>query len=145
MDDGKREMQNRIVTNAALQPSGAARRGDAEPLLNREVTLSRFAGDEALLSEIAGVFVKTVPQLMGSVTDAVTSNDLNRVFHHAHSLKGAVAAFEAPEVLKAVVDLERHAKRGDVNATASALPEARALIERLVDELTLLGAAGSAV
>lgn len=143
-EKGKSEMQNRTANNAPSHAAGARQCDGSQPLLDVEVTLSRFAGDEALLAEIAAVFVKTVPQLMRSLSDAVTSSDLKGAFHHAHSLKGAVAAFEAPEVLCAVLDVEAHAKKGDATATARALPVARALVEGFLGELALLGPAASA-
>jgi HPt (histidine-containing phosphotransfer) domain-containing protein len=130
-----------------MQPATAEtdQRNDTHPLLSAEVTLSRFGGDEALVSEIAAVFVRTVPQLMATLTAAVDGAELERAFHQAHSLKGAVAAFEAPEVLRAVLEVEGHAKKRDAAATSSAWPAARALVERLVRELALLVPAGTTV
>jgi|KBSMisStandDraft_5_1062788.scaffolds.fasta_scaffold1576278_1 HPt (histidine-containing phosphotransfer) domain-containing protein len=106
-------------------------------LLDREATLMRFGGDEPLLIEIAAVFVRTVPQLIASVGAAVAGNELKQAFHHAHSLKGAVAAFEAPEVLRAFVQLEAEAKSGDAAACAKTWPRAKELVEKLVVELAI--------
>jgi HPt (histidine-containing phosphotransfer) domain-containing protein len=106
-----------------------------EQLLDVETTLARFAGDEMLLGEIACVFVRTVPQLLTSISSALTANDMKTAFHQAHSLKGAVAAFEAPLVLNAVKELEAHAKNNDAATVAASLPGARSLVERMLGEL----------
>jgi HPt (histidine-containing phosphotransfer) domain-containing protein len=116
----------------------AINRDAAEPadrLLDVDGTLTRFAGDQRLLREIAVVFVRTVPQLLTSIHAALASNDMKQLFHHAHSLKGAVAAFEAPAVLTSVMALESHAKESDTAAAASAFPAAHSLVERLMGEL----------
>lgn len=112
--------------------------GSNSRLLDVDVTLSRFAGDETLLGEIACVFIRTVPQLVTSISSALTARDLKSAFHHAHSLKGAVAAFEAPAVLNAVKELEGHAKSSDGVATAAAFPVAQAFVERMLAELAPL-------
>ena len=109
-------------------------------LLDVDVTLTRFADDRSLLAEVASVFVRTVPQLVASISTALDAKDLKGAFHQAHSLKGAVAAFEAPEVLKAVLELERCAKSGDAAGTGAAYPVAHQLVEQLLDELRHVGA-----
>jgi HPt (histidine-containing phosphotransfer) domain-containing protein len=132
------------IANAQSNTADSAQCEDTHPLLSIEITLSRFADDEELLSEVAAVFVRTVPKLVTSVTDAVSAGDLERAFHQAHSLKGAVAAFEAPKVLQAVLEVEGYARKGDAAATASAWPAALPLVERLLRELALVAPAGNA-
>jgi HPt (histidine-containing phosphotransfer) domain-containing protein len=132
------------IANAQSNTADSAQCEDTHPLLSVEITLSRFADDEELLSEVAAVFVRTVPKLVTSVTDAVSAGDLERAFHQAHSLKGAVAAFEAPKVLQAVLEVEGYARKGDAAATASAWPAALPLVERLLTELALVAPAGNA-
>jgi HPt (histidine-containing phosphotransfer) domain-containing protein len=134
-------MQSRIPSDAA---SDGLDRDTTQRLLDAEGSLSRLGGDQTLLAEIASVFVRTVPRLMTSVVEAVTANDLKRAFHQAHSLTGAVAAFEAPDVLRAVAELEKHAKNADAAATAAGLQVARTLVSGLLDELSVLARAGAA-
>jgi HPt (histidine-containing phosphotransfer) domain-containing protein len=122
---------------ATLAPEGGESQ-KMDRLLDLDVTLTRFAGDETLLSEIAGVFTRTVPQLVDSISVALTANDLSCAFQQAHSLKGAVAAFEAPAVLSSVVELERYAKNNDAAGAAVAFPVAQALVSRLLTELATI-------
>jgi HPt (histidine-containing phosphotransfer) domain-containing protein len=135
-------MQTAASNNVLSDKTLAFPESAGHPLLNREVTLSRFADDQELLVDIAAVFVKTVPQLVGAVTEAVARNDLTQAFHQAHSLKGAVAAFEAPQVLSAVLAVEAYAKNGDATATAQAWGAAKGLVEALLTELATLSSGG---
>jgi HPt (histidine-containing phosphotransfer) domain-containing protein len=107
-------------------------------LLDRDATLERFAGDDTLLAEIAAVFIRTVPQLVTALGAAVALNDVKQAHHHAHSLKGAVAAFQAPLVVDAVMAVEKQAKAGDAAGVAAAYPIAQALVQRLLGELALI-------
>jgi HPt (histidine-containing phosphotransfer) domain-containing protein len=115
--------------------AATGRRENGVPLLNVNMTRARFGDDDTLLAEVARVFTRTAPQLMSSITTALNKNDLKRVAEQAHSLKGAVAAFEAPDVFKCVVYVERHAKNLDAETTAIAFTVAQTLIERLLTEL----------
>jgi DNA-binding response OmpR family regulator len=108
---------------------------DTDRLLNFNLTLKRLAGEETLLHQVASVFIRTVPQLLSSISAALASNDSERAYAEAHSLKGAVAVFEAPQVLDAVVEVEKHTINGNVAAAEAALTSAQALVERLSVEL----------
>ena len=99
------------------------------------MTLQRLAGDEALLGQVARVFVRTVPQLLTSINSALAANDIERVYAEAHSLKGAIAVFEAPEVLNSVIALEKHAVNYNVAEASAAFAVARTLVDRLGSEL----------
>jgi DNA-binding response OmpR family regulator len=104
-------------------------------LLDLDMTLRRLAGDVTLLGQVARVFIRTVPQLLSAIASALAAEDLERAYAEAHSLKGAVAVFEAPQVFDAVVSVEAHAIDYNGSGAAAAFSAARALIERLVAEL----------
>src|SRR4051812_1113917 len=93
-----------------LQPSNDRR------LLDPDLTLERLAGDETLLGAVAQTFTHTAPGLVAAVSTALASNDMNGAFTHAQLLKRAVAAFEAPQVVNSVLNLERHALNEDAAA-----------------------------
>jgi DNA-binding response OmpR family regulator len=137
----QKELANRRALLMAEKVCGDAmdavtgRRESRSPLLDVATTRARFGGDESLMSEVARVFTRTAPQLLSSISAALNKNDLKRVAEQAHSLKGAVAAFEAPDVLKCVVYVERHAKSFDAETTAIAFTVAQTLVERLLTEL----------
>ena len=118
-------------------PADAAQpRSAGEQLLNFETTLSRFADDETLLADVSKVFLRSVPKLLTGIGEALGAADAQRAAAQAHSLKGAVAAFEAPQVLSAVTAVEKHAKNQDTTAAAAAFATAHDLVERLFVELT---------
>jgi DNA-binding response OmpR family regulator len=137
----QKELANRRALLLAEKVCGDAmdavtgRRENGVPLLDINMTRARFGDDELLLGEVARVFSRTAPQLLTSISTALNKNDLKRVAEQAHSLKGAVAAFEAPDVFKCVVYVERHAKNLDVETTAIAFTVAQTLVDRLLTEL----------
>ena len=107
-------------------------------LLDADLTLERLAGDETLLGAVAHTFTRTAPDLVAAISTALASNDMNGAFTHAQSLKRAVAAFEAPQVVNSVLNVERHALNEDAAAAAGALPVAQALVEQLITEVASL-------
>lgn len=110
-------------------------RENTDCLADVDTTLARLAGDETLLGEVTAIFTRTAPRLLTSISEALSGNDLQRALEQAHSLKGAVATFEAPQVFKCVADVERHAKNRDTEAAAAAFAIAQALVGRLLTEL----------
>lgn len=119
-----------MKSNAAARPSAPA------AYLNVPTTLERLGGDQELFGEIAQILVQTAPEQLASIKAALTSNDLKRAREEAHSLKGAVAAFEAPAVFESVAAVERLAKADDAVGAKAALAAAYALVQSLLAELT---------
>jgi CheY-like chemotaxis protein/HPt (histidine-containing phosphotransfer) domain-containing protein len=107
-------------------------------LLDTEMTLKRLAGDDALLNQVARVFIRTVPQLLKDIGSALAAKDSDRAYAEAHSLKGAVAVLEAPEVLASIVVLETHAINYNADAAATSLVAAQTMVTRLCVELQSL-------
>jgi DNA-binding response OmpR family regulator len=135
-----RSSQKQLVRRAFLitgDPFDHALGGQptAPRVLNVEMTLTRLAGDENLLAEVAQIFLRTVPQILASFNAALLGSDMEHAYSQAHSLKGAVAPFEAPDVFNAVIAVETHARNRDPAGTASAFAVAERLVERLLEEL----------
>jgi HPt (histidine-containing phosphotransfer) domain-containing protein len=104
-------------------------------LLDVETTLERLAGDQELLGEIAQILIMTAPAQLESIAAALGTQDMKSAYEEAHSLKGAVAAFEAPEVFTLVASVEKHARAGDSAAAGSAFAAAQPMVEGLLSEL----------
>jgi HPt (histidine-containing phosphotransfer) domain-containing protein len=115
--------------------SDAVVRADATKILDVETTLERLAGDEELFGEIAQILIQTAPDQLSLISSALAGNDLKAAYHEAHSLKGAVAAFEAPEAFLAVAAVERHAKMEEGPAAVAAFATAQPLVHVLLAEL----------
>src|SRR3954465_8694681 len=97
----------------------------AARLLDVETTLERLAGDQELFGEIAQILIMTAPVQLESIGAALGSNDLKSAYEEAHSLKGAVAAFEAPEVFTRVAAVEKLARADDAAGAAAAFQAAQ--------------------
>lgn len=119
-----------------MKANAASHHSTPAAYLNVPITLERLGGDQELFGEIAQILVQTAPDQLASISAALAANDLKRTREEAHSLKGAVAAFEAPEVFEAVATIERLAKADDVAGAQAAFAPAHALVESLLVELT---------
>jgi CheY-like chemotaxis protein len=133
-----KQLENRVLlldaqVRAAAAPS--AKRENGLGLLDVDMTRARLGGDDNLLGEVARLFKCTVPQVMSSIRAALTDRDLERVLAQVSSLKGAVAALEAPDVLDFLGKVELHARNNDVATTVAAFAMAQTLVERLLREL----------
>jgi DNA-binding response OmpR family regulator len=134
---GLRAMQGQLANKALLATArslSVTRRG-APQLLDRNLTRARLGGDEKLLGEVARIFVHTVPPVLRVVRACVVNNDFEAVLAHVSSLKGAVSAVEAPDVLNLLSILEYHAHHRDPLATVAAFSMVEAVTERLHNEL----------
>ena len=104
-------------------------------VLDVETTLERLAGDEELFGEIAQILIMTAPAQLESIGAALDNKDLKSAYEEAHSLKGAVAAFEAPEVFTRVAAVEKLARAEDGAGALAAFAEAHPMVKNLLAEL----------
>jgi HPt (histidine-containing phosphotransfer) domain-containing protein len=74
--------------------------------LDRSAVLERVGGDEALLREIAGIFLTEYPGFVSQIREAIDSRDPQKLERSAHSLKGAVSNFGAHTATQAAYQLE---------------------------------------
>jgi CheY-like chemotaxis protein/HPt (histidine-containing phosphotransfer) domain-containing protein len=134
---GLRAMQGQLANKALLVQARAltGSQGGVPQLLNRNVSRARLGGDEKLLGEVAHIFMHTVPAVLREIRAAVLDNDFDAVLAHVISLKGAVSAVEAPDVLNFLSRLEYHATIRDPIATVAAFAMVQAVTERLFSEL----------
>lgn len=107
----------------------------AARLLDVETTLERLAGDQELFGEIAQILIMTAPAQLESISAALGSNNMKSAYEEAHSLKGAVAAFEAPEVFTRVAAVEKLARADDAVGAVAAFEQAHPLVQVLLGEL----------
>jgi HPt (histidine-containing phosphotransfer) domain-containing protein len=117
---------------------------DTGHLLDVDATLTELGGDETLLGKIADIFTRTAPNLIELIHEALAAQDLKRVYGEAHSLKGSVGAFKAPEVFQCIADLAQHAREGNLGAAQNDFSAAQPLVKRLLDELAPIVAAARA-
>jgi CheY-like chemotaxis protein len=134
---GLKAMQGQLANKALLATarSLAVERPRGPQLLDRNLSRARLGGDEKLLHEVAAIFVHTVPHVLRQVRSCVVNNDFDAVVAHVSYLKGAVSAFEAPDVLNLLSILECHARHRDPLATVASFAMVQAVTERLHAEL----------
>ena len=142
--------QLRPLATKMLAPRGAQKVKREETaavprksVLDVNMTLQRLADDQTLLGNMAVAFIRTAPQLLASISAALAANDLKSAFVQVHTLKGDLAAFDAPVVLNCMLNIEKHAKNDDPRATAAAFRRGQNLIARLLDELLPLAPPGA--
>lgn len=99
--------------------------------LDRQRSLDRLGGDEALLRDMAGFFLEDAPLLMQQVQVALGRRETREAGIAAHSLKGLAATFDAEAVLQGAGQIEQHCQRGE-------LEQAQALTAPLERDLETL-------
>ena len=99
--------------------------------LDLTVALARVGGQADLLKEIAQLFLEDYPNSLAQIRQARDRSDAKLLDSSAHSLKGAVCNFGAPEIVAIAADLERKGRMGDL----SAIHEPIARLERALASL----------
>jgi len=110
----------------------------AGPAIDRELALSRVGGDEALLKEIAELFLADCPNALRDLHQAVERADAQAVERAAHGLKGSVSNFGARPVVDAAQKLENMGRSRQLDDAASALSALELTLEALRPELEAL-------
>jgi len=115
------------ATSASPAPAAAL----VEPAPLDEEALREHFGDDALLKEVAGVFVETCPTWQAEIRAAVEAQDAAKVRITAHTIKGAVSHFGAQDAYEAAHQLEQMGKGGQLQDA----PAACAALERALQRL----------
>jgi len=108
------------------------------PAFNLEETLKRVEGDRQLLGEMAILFLQDSAKLLADLQAALVHQDAKALAYAAHTLKGSVGNFSAPEVFNAAASLEKLARNGDLSQAPAMLTTLEHELTRLQSALTLL-------
>ena len=100
--------------------AGTAARETGAGGIDRQALLRRFAGDEALLDEVVGVFLAERPQMMRAVREALDRGDGRTLERSAHALKGSIGNFTAGAAFEAALRLETLGRAGDLSGGEAA-------------------------
>lgn len=104
--------------------------------------LDRVGGDNELLREITAIFLEEFPLLMQEIREAVESGDARKLEHAAHSLKGSVSNFGAPEAVDAAARLEMLGRAAQLSSAGDALRRLEEQFENLQPALRALASTG---
>ena len=119
------------------RPKGAEAGGKGFDL---EAALKRVEGDEALLQEIADLFLESCPGLLAEIREAVTGGENHELARAAHTLKGMVGNFGAEGAVEVALRLETMGREGDMAGAEGAYTELEVEVEHLKKALTRLNA-----
>ena len=111
----------------------------AREVLDLSKILSSFEGDEDVCREIVGMFLADCPRQMTEIQNAVTSSDAPALERAAHSLKGSVSNFAAPEAYYAAQKLESIGRERNLSQAQDAYEILEQEISRLQFTLADLG------
>lgn len=103
-------------------------------MFDREKVLERTGGEELLVRLVDRLTV-LLPQQLETVEKAIASEDAKTLERTAHSIKGALGNFEAPEPVGVARQLEQCGAEARFAEAAALLPELRRLAGLLLAEL----------
>src|SRR5690349_9835853 len=95
------------------------------------ILFSHLEGDTELIREVADLFLEECPGQMDAIRQAIGSRDAVSLEHAAHSLKGSLSIFVAPEAIQAAQELESKGHAGD-------LIQAEDACRRLEEQISLV-------
>jgi PAS domain S-box-containing protein len=128
-----------VIPNAASAPEEPGQAGDGA--FDRAALLARLGGREDRLRKLARTFLDESARLLAEMDAAITSGDAGRLKRAAHSLKGSVGIFGAPEASAASGRLEFLGKEQDLAGAREVFAELEAALARLRPALEALTAA----
>ena len=108
------------------------------PVLDREMALSRVGGDAELLKEIAVLFLGEYPKILDELHAAAVRGDAAGLERTAHSLKGSVSNFGASPVVDAARKLEAMGRARQIEQAAPLIGALEAALAALAQELQAL-------
>ena len=84
------------------------------------------AGGDAVVREIAAIFLEDTPGRLAELEAAASSGNSEKFIRAAHSLKGGAAALGASKIRHAADRAESEARKNGLAAGAAALPDLHA-------------------
>jgi HPt (histidine-containing phosphotransfer) domain-containing protein len=107
-----------------------AKRREQEPI-DTTSALARVGGNVELLKEMVTLFLNELPDLLGSLTEAIAAGNAIGIERAAHKLKGSVGNFAAPPAFEAALKLEVLGRDGRLSEAGPAYAELEMEINRL--------------
>lgn len=114
----------------------------AAAILDSRAALRSCAGDRAMLSEVAGLFIKDSARRLAALRQAMHLHDAAQLVFAAHSLRGSAMMFGAAIAVHAAECVEQLAGAGKLTEAILAAMVLDCEILRLVDALDHLALDG---
>lgn len=75
-------------------------------IFDKDEVIKRFDGEEEFLTELVGIFINDIPELLSRIKEAVDNLNSKDLEKSAHRLKGAIANFAEKAAFEAALQLE---------------------------------------
>jgi len=95
----------------------------AEPVFNHAAISSRLMDDEALIRNVAEIFLTDIPEQIEQMKSAIAADDLQQATLQAHKLKGATANVGGMALSALALSMEDACKTGDLDALHQGMTE----------------------
>ena len=105
------------------------------PGFDRTIALARVGGDEDLLRELIGDYLRESPGWRDDLRRAAAGGDAAGLRRAAHTIKGAVGYFGADAAAATADRIQILGRAGDAAAAAADLPELEHQLDRLAAAL----------
>jgi CheY-like chemotaxis protein len=119
------------VKDAHFASGSPAPAGGVSAILDLRKALARIDNDLGLFQELVEIFVDDYPRLLAEIREALAQKDAWRLKVAAHTLKGAVANFEANAAFEAAKKLEKIGTEGNLEGAEEVFSELEQALERL--------------
>lgn len=106
----------------------------AHAIAEQEI-LESLDQDRALFYDLIDCFLENAPAQLVEVERALNSRDCERTRLEAHSLKGSLAIFCAPDVVRLAHEVEQLARREAIDRALDLMPRLRYETYSLMDAL----------
>jgi two-component system, sensor histidine kinase and response regulator len=104
-------------------------------LFDENALMDNVGGDVGFLAETVAMLESDGPTLMQQIRDAMAAGDAAAVGKAAHTLKGMVSNFCAPQAQAAALEVEKMGKAADLSAAPAAIETLAGLVDQLTAEL----------
>lgn len=102
-----------------------------EGVINLDRARSRVGDDDALLADLAAIFLDSLPGWIDDLDQAVKTHDGPSIVRAAHTIKGSADVFDATRVSESARQLERMGREQDFGQIDEAWGALEAEIVRL--------------
>jgi protein-histidine pros-kinase len=104
-------------------------------IVNIENLKVHFDGDDELILELLDVFESTYPKTLASLENAIHEKNYSDLELHAHTLKGMIANFFAPELKEAAFILEKSGRESAEIDFNPSLTQLKSQLPDLIQEV----------
>ncbi len=129
--------ENGAPAQAPAQTAPPASPAPVDSPFDHAGALARAGGNEKVLREAIKLFRKHADGYMTKVKDALVANDAKKLERAAHTLRGTLAFYGAPQAVAIVLELENAGRAQNLTGCAEKFPALQAQVNHLLEALPL--------